>query len=350
MHVQQSLKSLSELYSKLWVPLQTSLGPADKVLLSPDGVLNLVPFAALMDRNGKPLVERYKLAYVSSGRELIAAAGTANQPQSDLVLVANPAFDLKPESAFTRADDRRSFRSRDFYGTFAALPATEREAKEIPPLVAGDEKRKQVVVGAKATESAVKAARSPRILHLATHGFFLQDEELQPDLDTRGGFLRPSFPVERRGPSRRYENPLLRSGLALAGANNAAQVTEGDDGLLTALEITGMDLYGTDLVVLSACETALGEVKTGEGVFGLRRAFALAGAKNLLMSLWPVNDETTANQMKAFYQNLQTLPPAEALRQAQLETITELKADYGGIAPPALWAPFILQGAQALGR
>ena len=91
-------------------------------------------------------------------------------------------------------------------------------------------------------------------------------------------------------------------------------------------------------------------MKTGEGVFGLRRAFALAGAKNLLMSLWPVNDETTANQMKAFYQNLQKLPPAEALRQAQLETIKELKAQYNGIALPGLWAPFILQGTQVLGE
>ena len=154
---------------------------------------------------------------------------------------------------------------------------------------------------------------------------------------------------EKPEPPKQYENPLVRSGLAFAGANHASTITEGDDGILTALEITGMDLYGTELVVLSACDTGVGEIKTGEGVFGLRRAFALAGAKNLMMSLWPVSDEITANQMKAFYQNLQKLPPAEALRQAQLETIKELKAAYG-VASPALWAPFILQGGQALGQ
>ena len=183
-------------------------------------------------------------------------------------------------------------------------------------------------------------------MHLATHSFFLQDEEIAPGDETRGLTV---VPKEKPAPGNRYENPLVRAGLAFAGANKASEITEGDDGILTALEITGMDLYGTELVILSACDAGVGEVKTGEGVFSLRRAFALAGAQNLLMSLWPIGDEITANQMKAFYQNLQKLPPAEALRQAQLETIKELKAAYG-VASPALWAPFILQGGQALGQ
>ena len=106
-----------------------------------------------------------------------------------------------------------------------------------------------------------------------------------------------------------------------------------------------MDLSGTELVVLSACETALGKVQTGEGVFGLRRAFSLAGAQNLLMSLWPVSDAITAQQMRTFYTNLQTQSPAQALQDAQRATIRELRAAYKGLAPPALWAPFILQGA-----
>ena len=349
-HLQKSLGSLRELYTQLWTPLQKSLGRADKVLLSPDGILNLVPFATLMDADGRPLVERYQIAYVSSGRELVGADATAHKPDSDLLLVANPAFDLNAQKVTASVTVPSPMRSRDFRGHFGPLPGTDREASDIPPLVAGDQKRKQVVVGPQATEGAVKTARSPRILHLATHGFFLQDEAAQPDLDTRGGLLQTGRSRQPRTAATRYENPLLRSGLAFAGANNASQVTEGDDGLLTALEITGMDLYGTELVVLSACETAVGEVKTGEGVFGLRRAFALAGAKNLMMSLWPVSDDITADQMKAFYQNLQKMPPAEALRQAQLQTIKELKAEFDGIAPPALWAPFILQGAQALGQ
>jgi hypothetical protein len=141
----------------------------------------------------------------------------------------------------------------------------------------------------------------------------------------------------------------VRSGLALAGANHAKEVTSGDDGLLTALEVTGMNLYGTDLVVLSACETGVGEVKTGEGVYGLRRAFVLAGAKNLVMSLWAVNDKVTLTQMEEFYRHYGSGElPALALREAQLQSIAtlrnQMKATFGrSYAPVRLWAPFIVQ-------
>jgi CHAT domain-containing protein/Flp pilus assembly protein TadD len=361
---QENLKSLADLYAQLWAPLKKSLTGVDKVVVSPDGLLNLVPFAALVDGEGRFLLERYRLAYVSSGRELIGAAGSLINPDSNLLLVANPDFGKKVQGLSSAV---ASVRSRDFRGAFDPLPGTEREAKEIPLLVSDRGGRKNVFVESNATEGAVKYARSPRILHLATHGFFLQDEEIDLCGRMRGVTVVKNerseentlcektrgvtvVKGEKPAPPKRYENPLVRSGLAFAGANKASEITEGDDGILTALEITGMDLYGTELVVLSACDTGVGEIKTGEGVFGLRRAFALAGAKNLLMSLWPVSDEITANQMKTFYQKLQTMPTAEALRQAQLETIKELKAQYNGIAPPGLWAPFILQGAHALGQ
>ena len=361
---QPSTQSLKTFYAQMWAPLQQALGSADKVVVSPDGLLSLVPFAALLDGDGRALVENYRLAYVSNGRELIGSAGAPIQPDSDLLLVANPAFGKRVQGIVTAA---ASVRSRDFRGVFDPLPGTEREAKEIPPLVSDRGGKRNVLVESDATEGSVKSAHSPRILHLATHGFFLQDKEFDPCGETRGLTVIKKEALEgiplcekSRGvtmvktentpPPKRYENPLVRSGLAFAGANHASEITEGDDGILTALEITGMDLYGTELVVLSACDTGVGEVKTGEGVFGLRRAFALAGAKNLMMSLWPVSDDVTATQMKAFYKNLQTLPPAEALRQAQLETIKELKAKNNGVAPPGLWAPFILQGGQALGQ
>ena len=344
---QQNLQSLQGLYSQVWTPLEKALGKADKVVLSPDGLLNLVPFAALVDSQGRSLVERYQLAYVTSGRELVGVEGALPHPDSDLLLVANPSFDRKGSASGRQGT---ALRSREFRGVFTPLPGTERESREIPPLVAAPKEQKQVLVGERATETAVKTARSPRILHLATHGFFLPDDESALDTVKFGGVPDRGITVVPRPAAKRYENPLVRSGLAFAGANHATTITDGDDGILTALEITGMDLYGTELVVLSACDTGVGEIKTGEGVFGLRRAFALAGAKNLLMSLWEVSDEVTARQMKMFYQNLQKLPKAEALRQAQLETIKELKAEYGGLAPPGLWAPFILQGAQALGQ
>jgi len=192
-----------------------------------------------------------------------------------------------------------------------------------------------VLEGADATESAVRNARSPLILHLATHGFFLPDEPVDPARREQSG----------EAP---YENPLVRSGLAFAGANRPPDDGPADDGILTALEISGMDLRGTELVVLSACETALGDIEVGEGVFGLRRAFALAGARTLMMSLWPVQDDVTAAQMKEFYGARGRMAPAEALRDAQLATIRELRA-HDGVADPSLWAPFIVQGRDVLG-
>ncbi|MDO8546545.1 MAG: CHAT domain-containing protein, partial [Nitrospirales bacterium] len=359
-----SLPALADLYEKLWAPLAPALGDVNQVMLSPDGMLNLVPFVALQNKEGQALVERYALAYLTTGRELVGADQVVAPPQSALLLVANPAFDRKTSKIKTGGVALRYGLVR---GGFEPLPGTEQEAKDIPSLVSGEAGAKTVLVAAQATERAVKEARSPRIMHLATHGFFLQDAPAAASANTRGLTLsKPKTAVKAEpqtagqdelqtaraasqpSSGQKYENPLVRSGLAFAGANHALDATSGDDGLLTALEITGMDLAGTDLVVLSACETAVGEVRTGEGVFGLRRAFAIAGAKNLMMSLWPVSDEVTANQMKSFYGKLQRLPPAEALRQAQMETIRALQAK-DGTASPGFWAPFILQGAQALG-
>jgi CHAT domain-containing protein len=317
-------RHLTELYTQLWAPLEGALSGVDKVILSPDGSLNLVPFAALIDKEGRFLVERSLVAYANTGRELLATEPPPAPPASDLLLVANPAFDTEASGAPGWSAD---FRSRDFHQRFDPLGGTQREATEIPPLISATHGQ-TVLVGTKATEGAVKSVRSPRILHLATHGFFRPDQAFGMD-------------------EARYENSLVRSGLALAGANHAARTVEGEDGLLTALEVTGIDLSGTFLVVLSACNTGVGEVKAGEGVVGLRRAFALAGAKNLLMSLWPVGDAITADEMKLFYRNLQTMAPAEALRHAQLDTIRELRAR-DGHASPQLWAPFILQGGHAL--
>ncbi len=342
---QHDLQSLEDLYTGLWAPLEPALGGADKILLSPDGLLNLVPFAALQDGRGYSLVERYRLAYLAGGKELAGSEETPPRPDSALLLVANPAFDQKKPAS---AGENDALRPRDFRAVFAPLPGTEREGQEIAALISSNGEMTQVLVGKSATESAVKATHSPRILHLATHGFFLSDEAIALDSEAPQALpkRKRSGKKKEMAAAPRYESPLIRSGLALAGANSAAQTTEGDDGLLTALEIAGLDLSGTELVVLPECETGAGKVQNGEGVFALRRAFALAGAQNLLMSLWPVDDEVAARQLKAFYQKMQTLPPAEALQQAQLESIRELKAQHGTL-PSGLWAPFILQGAHA---
>ncbi|MEE8466334.1 MAG: CHAT domain-containing protein, partial [Dehalococcoidia bacterium] len=246
-----------------------------------------------------------------------------------------------------------------FGGGFPPLPGTALEAEVIPPLVAGSQ---LVVRGTEATEESVLSVKSPRVLHLATHGFFIQDTVLPlPDQVASSGIvgggqgrgvggiknLSP-LPTENR-PSSVALSAMVRSGLAFAGANHAASASSGNDGILTALEVTGMDLRGTELVVLSACETAVGQVSIGEGIFGLRRAFVLAGAENLVMSLWLVNDDLTVTQMERFYRGFGDGEPIpEALRQAQLESIATLRgltqeALGEAIAPVRLWAPFIVQ-------
>ncbi|MGH8010052.1 MAG: CHAT domain-containing protein, partial [Candidatus Binatia bacterium] len=276
----QADTALAALSQMVLQPLAPHIGARTQLIVSPDGELNRVPFAALQTADGRYLIEHLNLAYVASGRDLLQDQGRA-PATVDLLLVANPAFNSRDGLGGTTLAAAVE-RAGDFDNGFAPLLGTAQEAEAIPLLLESDHKPLQQ---AQATESAVRAVRSPKILHLATHGFFLKNKEIFfPDtLSTSDSSL--SAPLEM--------NPMVRSGLALAGANHAKEITNGDDGLLTALEVTSMDLRGTDLVVLSACETGLGKVQVGEGVYGLRRAFTLAGAKNLVMSLWKANDLMT---------------------------------------------------------
>ena len=181
--------------------------------------------------------------------------------------------------------------------------------------------------GADVLEERLKGIpEAPRVLHLATHGFFCED--LHPE------------------PNRILENPLLRSGLALAGANRRTSPEEfqTEDGILTAFEVSGLKLVGTALAVLSACETGVGEVRNGGGGYGLRRAFQQAGAESIIMSLWKVPDKETYELMEHFYSNwIDGQSKQMALRQAVLEVMDDLKSTYG-VAHPRLWGGFVLVG------
>jgi CHAT domain-containing protein len=162
----------------------------------------------------------------------------------------------------------------------------------------------------------------PRLLHIATHGFFLQDPAGQ----------RTQFTTE---------NPLLRSGLALAGANVGTALE--DDGILTAMEASSLKLWGTKLVTLSACDTGVGEIRNGEGVYGLRRAFVIAGAETLVMTLWPVSDAITREPMEAYYAGLRAgFGRGDALRQAKLAMLKQKDRQH-----PFYWASFIQSGEWA---
>ena len=175
-----------------------------------------------------------------------------------------------------------------------------------------------------------------RVIHLATHGFFL------------GGECQRDLPKRRADSERGFvgENPLLQSGLLLAGANlhgNDADSVGAEDGILTAYEVSAMDFEGTEMVVLSACETGLGAVEEGEGVYGLRRAFEMAGARRVVSALWPVSDKATAELVGRLYESgAQSVP--EKLRTLQLEKIKELR-DQGKPDHPVYWGAFIVFGA-----
>ena len=325
---------------KLMRPLRPLLGEAHQVLISPDGALNLVPFEALVDEQGHYLVERYDLSYLSSGRDLLRL-GPGKPPQEKPLVVANPSFDATGSPGTVQVVDTRGTsavanrRSSDFGALrFGPLSGTAAEAKALGALLPGA----TLLTGGEASEAALKQVHSPRLLHIATHGFFLADQREDPSAMRRGFQLASgeSLPA----PAASSENPLLRSGLALAGANRR-ESTGGEDGILTALEASGLDLVGTRLVVLSACETGVGAVRNGDGVYGLRRAFVIAGAQSQLLSLWKVDDLATTDLMVAFYRRLLAKEArSEALRQVQLEMLHSANHSH-----PFYWAAFILSGA-----
>ncbi|MEB3282497.1 MAG: CHAT domain-containing tetratricopeptide repeat protein [Lyngbya sp.] len=291
------------------------------ILLSPDGELNLIPFGALVDENGQYLIENYTFTYLTSGRDLLRFQSDTPSQQPPLI-IANPNFQDKanPTTINSWADQSKSnLVSRGILSTtYDSLPGTEAEAEAIKALLPNA----IVLTESDATENAIKASKSPQILHIATHGFFL--------------YAHPKYG---------QENPLLRSGLALAGYNLRSSGSE--DGVLTALEVTNLRLRGTQLVVLSACETGLGEVERGEGVYGfgegvygLRRAFVIAGVRSQLSSLWKVNDFATKELMEKYYQRLIAGEGvSEALRQTQLEMLQSPEYQH-----PFFWAAFIPSG------
>lgn len=320
-------------------PIRPLLGKTLRILLSPDGALNLVPFAALVDEQNHYLVKRFEFSYLTSGRDLLRlqvrheSKGAEQQPA---IIVANPVFgESKAIGTAPKRGLKLTYGPGD--GTvlagyyFPPLPGTADEAGALKRMMTDA----AVLEQAQATESAIKRLEHPRILHIATHGFFLDSQTTsQP---TRGISL-----LSVMGDARQTENPLLRSGLALAGAN-LGRASNGDDGILTAQEAAGLNLWGTKLVVLSACDTGVGEVKTGEGVYGLRRALVLAGSETQMMSLWPVSDRGTRDLMIEFYRALQHgSGRSKALRAMQLRLLTRPDRSH-----PYFWASFIQSGEWA---
>ncbi len=308
-----------KLYQQLFKPLLSAIGQNQKVIICADGPLHYFPFGVLVDEQNRYLVERYQFHYVSTSREILSwgkKQGTSNQ---NALIFAKSKFQQKDQE----------------------LKQSLAEAMAIDSLLKRNNFSTVLKLDDQARESLLKSTQSPQILHISTHGFFKPAPE---ELNAAREFAPAGFQATvRRG---LVENPLLRSGLILTGNNQTDSTQTGEDGIATALEIASLDLAETDLVALSACVTGIGDLKSGEGLYGLHRSFLLAGAKIVLASLWSVPDLETRDLMVEFYRlylSDSKMSKTEALRQAQLAVIKNLREKYGA-APPAYWGAFVCIG------
>ncbi len=361
------------LYDLAFAPLLPELGEVKDIFISPDGNLNLIPFEVLIGPDGRFLIEDYTFTYLAAGRDLIGNIEPVVSTQPPLI-IGDPDFDFSPgierrASVDAKAESSNRLKpasdgalpvseqvlsergSHTMSGfTFKRLPGTRDEVEAIQVLFGTDQS--VLYTDRDALEEALLDAEAPRILHLATHGFFLEDQELPTDARGRGLSLWGA----ERGPkivhdpqaaqkAVSFENPLLRSGIVLAGVNPSVKAGR-SDGVVTAEKILSLKLQGTELVVLSACETGLGDIQVGEGVYGLRRVFLQAGAQSLVMSLWSVPDNETKELMTQFYRNFLSgdMPRNQALRQAMLQQMDIVKQRYGN-PDPFYWGAFIFLGA-----
>ena len=318
-------------------PLSKAIGDATTLFVSPDAELNRIPFAALNSyKDDQLLSDVFDLRLLTTGRELLELSKQVKSTKQKSLVVANPAFNLIKE--FPRkqqldliASNAFQQRSGDLGSlTWSPLPGTAKEGKLIAQLT-----KAQLLTFDKATALAVQQKEAPKVLHIATHAFFRPIQKSEQD-GIASLFLNASDVK-----SSEKENPLLRSGIVLAGANEP-EANPKDDGYLTALEVTKLDWQGTEMVVVSGCESGKGDIQSGEGVYGLKRAIAVAGARSSLLSLWKVDDRATAAFMTSFYKKLKAGEGrADALAATQKEFRNH---SITGWRHPYYWAAFQLSG------
>ena len=347
---------LKEIYNQIWSEIDKKLDGIETIYLSPDGVFNKINLNTLINpETGKFLIDELNIHLMTSTRDLsdkskFKVYGNLMMPDNNAVLFGNPAFnlnyiddgDMDSQELYAGTSLKRVLSASMERGAITPLPGTEKEINLISEQLNNKHWKTETFFGKNALEKNIKSLESPKILHIATHGVFLED--LETEKSTLG--------IENE---RYIENPLLRSMLLFAGsARTISGATGGDsperdlndinggswgeDGILTAYEVINLDLEGTELVVLSACKTGLGEVKNGEGVYGLQRAFQVAGAKTIIMSLWSVDDKTTQELMTSFYEKwLSGMNKRQAFNKAQ----AEMKGKY---SQPYYWGAFVMVG------
>lgn len=305
-------------YNEFWLPIREHLAYIKRVFISPDGVYNQINLNTLLNPStGKYVIDEMELVYLTNTSDMLRKRSEPGTRTA--VLIGRPAYRLEqvlaqaervaPEYGLRNilTEELMNFRQQEF----ADLPGTESEVSKIEETLKARQMSVVTYTGAEASEENVKMLNSPAILHIATHGFFVED-------------------------SASVVNPMIRSGVVLAGVENAER-KDAEDGILTAYEATNLDLESTNLVVLSACQTGLGEIRNGEGVYGLQRAIIVAGAGNLLMSLWKVDDEATSQMMTGFYQAWDGTDNLRAFRDTQLALRSKYKH-------PFYWGAFIMLG------
>jgi CHAT domain-containing protein/tetratricopeptide (TPR) repeat protein len=348
-----SRASGDSLASLVWSPIGPQVEGARRLFVVGDGSLLLVDFDALPVRGAGYFAEVGPIVhYLNSERDLVTLTSKPASG-SGLLALGDPAFDRRPSSrplARSRGMEsseghRNAFDCNDFESVrFSKLPNSGAEARNIARIWA-DPAHTTVLTGAAADERSFKQdAPGRRVLHLATHGFFLGGVCETAAPSTRG--IGGTSPLGYRPPAKRTVNPTQLSGLALAGANERASAgSDDEDGILTAEEISSLDLSGTDWAVLSACDTGKGKIQVGEGVLGLRRAFQVAGARTVIMSLWAVDDESTRQWMEALYRGrvVEKLDTAGAVRQANLHVLRARRAQARS-TDPFYWAAFVAAG------
>jgi CHAT domain-containing protein len=331
--IQYKIKD-SHSYTTYWQPLMDELSSIEKAYLSSDGVFHTISFNALWNsQTSKYLYEEIDIELLNNTKDLLGVSSSDHESKG-AVLIGFPTYETqktggkksrnKQLSKELLSDTTSRFMRSD--GKITPLPGTKREIQKIDSLLRGDLEEVDLLTDIYATEQAVKHIKSPRILHIATHGFFLKDEQMQSSKSSFGLASEIYF-----------QNPLMRSGLLLANAESA--LNQGGDGILTAYEVQNLNLEKTEIVVLSACETGIGDIRNGEGVYGLHRALQAAGASATLMSLWKVSDVATQKLMTHFYQFWikENLSKQQAFKQAQIA----LRAEYPA---PYYWASFVMIG------
>lgn len=357
----------------VWKKIEPYLTASSTVVVIPDGALTAVPWCALpAEEPGKYLVEDFAIATVAYPHQILDWINPSTESPLQTLLAGGIDYFAKP-----KVQEASAFKSAPTRGAhWSKLPATEREVSTIAKF---SDAEPLVLRGTDASEARLKAEMpNSRFIHLATHGFFADPQLRSATLpkQSKEFLLTEVQQSGRASHAPRIEsleavmgrNPLALSGIVLAGASVAADTNAfgapvGDDGVLTAEEVASLDLGQTDLAVLSACETGLGTVAGGEGVFGLQRAFAYAGARSTVSSLWKVDDSATATLMEEFYRNLwiEKMSKVESLRQAQLwmfreqsgatsnrargkRLVHEQPVDSEASLPPYFWASFVLSG------